>query len=80
MASIVKGVEWYGGKTAGGRFCSVFEFRGWLIARMHIYLDLDYASRDRDRFLRGPDRQWRAPPQRRWPPDRMVDAMVRVIS
>jgi hypothetical protein len=29
-----EGVEWSGGKTAGGRFCSVFEFRGPLIARM----------------------------------------------
>jgi hypothetical protein len=28
------GAEWNGGKTAGGRFCSVFEFRGPLIARM----------------------------------------------
>jgi len=53
-----QGVEWSGGKTAGGRFCSVFEFRGPLIARMHIYLDPDYTSRDEKRFLWGLDRQW----------------------
>jgi SnoaL-like domain len=52
------GAEWNGGKTAGGRFCSVFEFRGPLIARMHIYLDPDYTSRDEDRFLWGHNRQW----------------------
>lgn len=33
------GAEWNGGETPGGRFCSVFEFRGSLISRMHIYLD-----------------------------------------
>lgn len=53
-----QGVEWCGGKTAGGRFCSVFEFRGPLIARMHIYLDPDYTSRDKNRFLWGLDRRW----------------------
>jgi SnoaL-like domain len=52
------GAEWSGGKTAGGRFCSVFEFRGPLIARMHIYLDPDYTSRDEGRFLWGHDRNW----------------------
>jgi hypothetical protein len=50
--------EWSGGKTAGGRFCSVFEFRGPLIARMHIYLDPDYTGRDENRFLWGRDRRW----------------------
>jgi hypothetical protein len=53
-----EGAEWSGGKTAGGRFCSVFEFRGPLIARMHIYLDPDYTSRDEKRFLWGHDRRW----------------------
>jgi ketosteroid isomerase-like protein len=53
-----EGLERSGGKTAGGRFCSVFEFRGPLIARMHIYLDPDYTSRDRDRFLWGDNRHW----------------------
>ena len=53
-----QGAEWSGGKTAGGRFCSVFEFRGPLIARMHIYLDPDYTGRDENRFLWGRDRRW----------------------
>ena len=55
------GSAWRGGETAGGRFCSVFEFSGdGLIARMHIYLDPDYTSQDRDRFRwnRGPAQQW----------------------
>jgi hypothetical protein len=50
--------EWSGGKTAGGRFCSVFEFRGSLISRMYIYLDPDYTSCDTDRFLWGRNRRW----------------------
>ncbi len=53
-----EGAEWSGGKTAGGRFCSVFEFQGPLIARMHIYLDPDYTGRDENRFLWGRDRHW----------------------
>jgi hypothetical protein len=52
------GNRWSGGETPGGRFCSVFEFRDGLIARMHIYLDPDYTGRDRDRFLWGTDRRW----------------------
>src|ERR1700756_1448385 len=40
----VEGRRWSGGETPGGRFCSVFEFRGPLICRMHIYLDPDYTS------------------------------------
>jgi hypothetical protein len=52
------GAEWNGGETPGGRFCSVFEFRGSLISRMHIYLDPDYTGRDRPRFLWGQNRQW----------------------
>jgi ketosteroid isomerase-like protein len=45
------GTQWEGGNTPGGRFCSVFEFRGNLISRMYIYLDPDYGSADRARFL-----------------------------
>jgi ketosteroid isomerase-like protein len=45
------GTAWEGGKTPGGRFCSIFEFRGTLISRMYIYLDPDYGSADRARFL-----------------------------
>jgi len=53
------GAAWAGGETAGGRFCSVFEFSDGLIARMHIYMDPDYASEDRNRFLWGAEgRRW----------------------
>jgi ketosteroid isomerase-like protein len=52
------GREWRGGETPGGRFCSVFKFRGGLIARMHIYLDPDYTSRHSDGFLWGTERSW----------------------
>lgn len=45
------GVQWVGGSTPGGRFCSVFDFRGTLISRMYIYLDPDYGGVDADRFL-----------------------------
>jgi hypothetical protein len=45
------GRTWDGGKTPGGRFCSVFEFdAGGLITRMFIYLDPDYTSLDKGRF------------------------------
>lgn len=45
-------VAWCGGKTSGGRFCSVFEFdEKNLIKRMYIYLDPDFAGADKDRFL-----------------------------
>ena len=54
----LEGGRWRGGETPGGRFCSVFAFRGPLISRMHIYLDPDYASRDEERFLWGRDRVW----------------------
>jgi len=45
------GTVWEGGRTPGGRFCSIFEFREKLISRMYIYLDPDYGSADRARFL-----------------------------
>jgi hypothetical protein len=54
------GTKWEGGKTPGGRFCSIFEFSGHLISRMYIYLDPDYGSADRDRFL------WPESVTRRW--------------
>jgi hypothetical protein len=56
--SVHSGESWAGGKTPGGRFCSVFEFRGELISRMHIYLDPDYVSQDEGRFHWGRSRQW----------------------
>ena len=56
-----QGVTWRGGDTPGGRFCSVFEFdAAGLISRMHIYLDPDYTSQDRERFrwTRGAAQRW----------------------
>lgn len=48
----VDNVDWCGGKTPAGRFCSVFEFNDIeLIKRMYIYLDPDFGSADKDRFL-----------------------------
>lgn len=33
----VRGVEWYGGRTRGGRFCSIFLFgQSGLIERLHL--------------------------------------------
>lgn len=53
------GRVWSAGSTPGGRFCSVFEFDGDLISRMHIYLDPDYGSADEARFLWGREgRTW----------------------
>jgi hypothetical protein len=56
----VDNVGWCGGKTPGGRFCSVFEFDGEdLIKRMYIYLDPDLTSADKDRFLwQRPQPEW----------------------
>ena len=33
-----------------GRFCDVFEIRDWLIQRVFIYLDPDYAGKDTTRY------------------------------
>lgn len=53
------GTRWSGGETAGGRFCSVYEFSSdGRIQRMHIYLDPDYAGHDSARFLWGTSRTW----------------------
>jgi hypothetical protein len=53
------GKSWAAGTTPGGRFCNVFQFRGQLISRLHIYLDPDYVSEDAPRFLWGKeDRTW----------------------
>jgi hypothetical protein len=48
----VHGVEWHGGRTPGGRFCSVFVFgQNGLIERMHVYLDPDFTGRHKDGFI-----------------------------
>jgi ketosteroid isomerase-like protein len=53
------GTRWAAGETPAGRFCNVFEFRGNLICRMHVYLDPDYAGDDKARFLWGTEgRSW----------------------
>ncbi len=54
------GTKWSGGETPGGRFASVFDFRGDLISRMYIYMDPDYGGHDKARFL------WNDVPGRRW--------------
>jgi enamine deaminase RidA (YjgF/YER057c/UK114 family) len=52
------GVSWPDGVISQGRFCSVFEFDGSLISRMHIYVDPDFTSThiERIRVLRGESR------------------------
>ena len=52
------GGTWKGGKSPGGRFCNVFEFRGDRIARLHVYLDPDYLGEDSTRFRWGRERNW----------------------
>jgi hypothetical protein len=58
----VDGVQWYGGSTRGGRFCSIFVFgQDGLIDRMHVYLDPDYTGRHKDGFVwpgRSSNNQW----------------------
>jgi hypothetical protein len=44
------GAQWEGGTTAGGRFCSVFDFQRAKISRMYIYLDPDYVAADSGRI------------------------------
>ncbi|MEN7551239.1 nuclear transport factor 2 family protein [Rapidithrix thailandica] len=41
---------WPDGNISQGLFCSVFEFEGDLIKRMHIYVDPDFTSEDQDRI------------------------------
>jgi len=57
--SMTNGKSWEAGKTPGGRFCNVFEFRDNLIVRVHVYLDPDYVSEDEPRFRWGREgRTW----------------------
>jgi hypothetical protein len=42
--------SWRAGITHAGRWCDVFEVRDFLIQRVFIYLDPDYAGRDTDRY------------------------------
>jgi len=34
-----------------GRWCDVFEIRDWKIQRVFVYLDPDYAGKDKERYL-----------------------------
>lgn len=55
------GAEWHGGRTPGGRFCSIFAFNdAGQIARMHVYLDPDYLGKHEARFL------WPGRQQQKW--------------
>ena len=48
----VHGVEWHGGRTRGGRFCSIFLFgQSGLIERLHIYMDPDCTGGHKEGFL-----------------------------
>ena len=42
--------DWRAGVTHAGRWCDVFEVRDFLIQRVFIYLDPDYAGKDTDRY------------------------------
>ncbi|WP_294563243.1 nuclear transport factor 2 family protein [uncultured Arthrobacter sp.] len=44
------GTPFPGESRSGGRMCNVFEFRGTLISRLHIYADPDLAGRHSDMF------------------------------
>jgi len=53
------GETWEAGKTPTGRFCNIYEFRGDLITRLHVYLDPDYTGQDESSFLWGREgRRW----------------------
>ncbi|SRR5712691_2247080 len=47
------GTRWPVDGLSEGRYCNVFEFDGTLIKRVHIYVDPDFASTDRERLLWG---------------------------
>ena len=42
--------KWRAGVTHAGRWCDVFEIRDFLIQRVFIYLDPDYAGEDTARY------------------------------
>ncbi|MFC7344214.1 nuclear transport factor 2 family protein [Saccharopolyspora griseoalba] len=47
---LADGTPWRATEGLGGRFCNVFEVRGGLIHRLHVYLDPDYADADTARY------------------------------
>jgi ketosteroid isomerase-like protein len=42
---LADGTPWPAGARSEGRYCNVFEFRGPLISRLHVYADPDLAGR-----------------------------------
>ncbi|SDI95456.1 nuclear transport factor 2 family protein [Pseudomonas abietaniphila] len=47
------GKHWPVKDLSEGRFCNVFEFKGTLISRLHIYVDPDFLGEDKDRYYWG---------------------------
>jgi hypothetical protein len=45
MRVLADGRSWPAGGRTEGRYCNVFEFRGPLICRLHIYADPGFAER-----------------------------------
>jgi hypothetical protein len=45
-----EGIEWPDNDISYGKFCNVFKFNGHLIERVHIYVDPDFTSSDRERI------------------------------
>ena len=50
VGELADGTPFPGDAKSAGRFCNVFEFRGSLISRMHIYADPDLAGKHNDLF------------------------------
>ncbi len=42
---LADGTPWPAGARSEGRYCNVFEFRGPLVRRLHVYADPDFAGR-----------------------------------
>ncbi len=51
VGELADGTPFPGSAKSGGRFCNVFEFRGSLISRMHVYADPDLAGKHNDLFV-----------------------------
>ncbi|MFH7018656.1 nuclear transport factor 2 family protein [Flavobacterium sp. FlaQc-47] len=49
QGEMTDGTKWPDGKISQGLFCNVFEFKGELITRLHVYVDPDFISADQDR-------------------------------
>jgi ketosteroid isomerase-like protein len=49
------GTSWPVVGCSDGEFCNVFRFRDDLISHLHVYVDPDFAGRDKDRFFWKPE-------------------------